>query len=68
MVIAELAATAVHHGCVAGRGFRLGLTVATPGTLRIEVTDPAVIDCPHPKERSAGGARPVTAAPSGVWA
>ncbi|MFC8832532.1 hypothetical protein ACPCSQ_15545 [Streptomyces griseoincarnatus] len=53
---------------MAGRGFRLGLTVATPGTLRIEVTDPAVIDCPHPKERSAGGARPVTAAPSGVWA
>ncbi|MER7467095.1 ATP-binding protein [Streptomyces sp. NPDC097981] len=37
-IIAELATNAVTHGRVAGRDFRLALTV-TPGTLLIEVTD-----------------------------
>ncbi|MFF6779184.1 ATP-binding protein [Streptomyces sp. NPDC012637] len=44
LVVAELAANAVTHGRVSGRGFRLTLTVtdadADAGTLRIEVTDP----------------------------
>ncbi|MFJ8589197.1 ATP-binding protein [Streptomyces sp. NPDC093595] len=39
LVVAELAANAVAHGRVPGRDFRLALTVAAPGTLRIEVTD-----------------------------
>ncbi|MFB6517904.1 ATP-binding protein [Streptomyces sp. NPDC056401] len=37
-IIAELAANAVTHGRVAGRDFRLGMSVA-PGLLLIEVTD-----------------------------
>ncbi|MFE2165058.1 ATP-binding protein [Streptomyces sp. NPDC059447] len=37
-IIAELAANAVTHGRVAGRDFRLALSV-TSGTLLIEVTD-----------------------------
>ncbi|MFE2269830.1 ATP-binding protein [Streptomyces lavendulae] len=42
LVVAELAANAVTHGRVSGRGFRVTLTVPAdnPGTLRIEVTDP----------------------------
>ncbi|WP_327352279.1 ATP-binding protein [Streptomyces sp. NBC_01304] len=39
-VVAELAANAVAHGRLPGRGFRLTLTYRpTPGLLRIEVTD-----------------------------
>ncbi|MFV2120122.1 ATP-binding protein, partial [Streptomyces sp. Act-28] len=39
-IVAELAANAVLHGHVRGRGFRLGLGFAPEsGTLRIEVTD-----------------------------
>ncbi|MBA4866892.1 ATP-binding protein [Streptomyces sp. PSKA54] len=40
LVVGELAANAVAHGRVKGRGFRLTLTVEASGTLRIEVTDP----------------------------
>ncbi|WP_229821091.1 MULTISPECIES: ATP-binding protein [Streptomyces] len=39
LVVAELAANAVLHGRVAGRGFRLTLSVMGSGTLRIEVAD-----------------------------
>ncbi|MFD9396386.1 ATP-binding protein [Streptomyces sp. NPDC060000] len=39
LVVAELAANAVLHGRVPGRSFRLVLSVAAPGTLRIEVAD-----------------------------
>ncbi|MCH0539988.1 ATP-binding protein [Streptomyces sp. MUM 203J] len=39
-IVGELAANAVLHGRVRGRGFRLGLALdAAAGTLRIEVTD-----------------------------
>jgi anti-sigma regulatory factor (Ser/Thr protein kinase) len=40
LVVAELAANAVAHGCVKGRGFRLTLAVVASDTLRIEVADP----------------------------
>ncbi|MFJ8768432.1 ATP-binding protein [Streptomyces clavifer] len=40
LVVAELAANAVLHGRLEGRGFRLGLAVLPAGGLRIEVTDP----------------------------
>ncbi|MHA5054986.1 ATP-binding protein [Streptomyces sp. SD15] len=40
LVVAELAANAVAHGRVKGRGFRLTLTVGASDTLRIEVADP----------------------------
>ncbi|MCY0937456.1 ATP-binding protein [Streptomyces sp. H34-S4] len=38
LIVAELAANAVTHGRVPGRGFRIGLALAD-GVLRIEVTD-----------------------------
>lgn len=38
-VVAELASNATTHGRVAGRDFRLTLTVTATDTLRIEVTD-----------------------------
>ncbi|MFI9624084.1 ATP-binding protein [Streptomyces sp. NPDC052042] len=40
LVVAELAANAVVHGRLDGRGFRLGLALLPAGRLRIEVTDP----------------------------
>ncbi|MFD9975905.1 ATP-binding protein [Streptomyces sp. NPDC059017] len=40
LVVAELAANAVTHARVRGRCFRLTLTIETPDTLRVEVTDP----------------------------
>jgi len=40
LVVAELAANAVAHGRLDGRGFRLGLAPLPTGRLRIEVTDP----------------------------
>ncbi|MFG2516593.1 ATP-binding protein [Streptomyces sp. NPDC048584] len=57
LIVAELAANAVVHGRVAGRSFRLGLTVTAPGTLRIEVTDPRGDQLP-PQERADDGADP----------
>ncbi|WGD41487.1 ATP-binding protein [Streptomyces cathayae] len=39
LIVAELAANAAVHGRVPGRSFRLSLTVAAHGVLRIEVTD-----------------------------
>nr|WP_324604409.1 ATP-binding protein [Streptomyces sp. HGB0020] len=39
LVVAELAANAVLHGRVRGRSFRLALSFAPPGTLRVEITD-----------------------------
>ncbi|MGW1022869.1 ATP-binding protein [Streptomyces sp. NPDC002577] len=40
LVVGELAANAVAHGRVKGRGFRLTLTVEASDTLRIDVADP----------------------------
>jgi len=40
LVVAELAANAVAHARVKGRGFRLTLTAEASDTLRIEVADP----------------------------
>ncbi|MEU9622065.1 MULTISPECIES: ATP-binding protein [unclassified Streptomyces] len=40
LVVAELAANAVTHGRLEGRGFRLGLVPLPTARLRIEVTDP----------------------------
>lgn len=40
LVVAELAANAVRHGRLEGRGFRLGLVLLPGAGLRIEVTDP----------------------------
>ncbi|MEV4450128.1 ATP-binding protein [Streptomyces mirabilis] len=40
LVVAELAANAVTHGQVKGRGFRLTLSAEASDTLRIEVADP----------------------------
>ena len=40
LIVAELAANAVTHGRVQGRGFRLTLTVEASDTLRVEVVDP----------------------------
>ncbi|KES07889.1 regulatory protein [Streptomyces toyocaensis] len=57
VVVAELAANAVLHGRVAGRGFRLGLTVTVPDTLRVEVTDPRG-DQLLTHERAVVGAEP----------
>ncbi|GGX65053.1 hypothetical protein GCM10010510_06380 [Streptomyces anandii JCM 4720] len=39
LIVAELAANAALHGRVAGRGFRLTLSVPRPTVLRIEVRD-----------------------------
>lgn len=39
LLVAELAANAVLHGYVAGRGFEVGLLLCEDGVLRIEVTD-----------------------------
>ncbi|RRQ76192.1 hypothetical protein CQW39_23000 [Streptomyces griseofuscus] len=51
LVVAELTANAVTHGCAQGRGFRLGLTVEGPdaGTLRVEVTDARGDRAPRPR-------------------
>lgn len=57
LIVAELAANAVVHGRVAGRSFRLGLTVTAPATLRIEVTDPQGDQLPT-QARVAAGAEP----------
>ena len=39
LIVAELAANAVLHAYVSGRGFELGLVLREDGVLRIEVTD-----------------------------
>ncbi|MFI6686186.1 ATP-binding protein [Streptomyces sp. NPDC050485] len=39
LLVAELAANAVLHAYVSGRGFELGLLLREDGVLRIEVTD-----------------------------
>ncbi|MFG2721405.1 ATP-binding protein [Streptomyces sp. NPDC048416] len=39
LLVAELAANAVLHGYVSGRGFELGLLLHEDGVLRIEVSD-----------------------------
>ncbi|NIL51003.1 ATP-binding protein [Streptomyces sp. 2BBP-J2] len=64
LVVAELSANAVTHGRAQGRGFRLSLTVETPGTgtLRVEVTDargdrvpPPLTAVPDPTANSGRG-------------
>ncbi|WP_328922275.1 ATP-binding protein [Streptomyces griseoaurantiacus] len=52
LIVAELAANAALHGRVPGRGFRLTLTLATPWTLRIELTDRRGERMPEPGRRS----------------
>lgn len=54
LIVAELAANAVLHGRVSGRGFRLGLSVSLQGVLRIEVTDTRGDALPV-RERAAAG-------------
>ncbi|MFJ8695776.1 ATP-binding protein [Streptomyces roseolilacinus] len=56
-IVAELAANAVLHGRVRGRGFRLGLTFDTgTGTLRVEVTDARGERAPaHPVDTDGDG-------------
>ncbi|MFE7811234.1 ATP-binding protein [Streptomyces sp. NPDC057433] len=54
LIVAELATNAVVHGRVPGRGFRLGLTVTAPATLRVEVTDPRGDQLPAQARASAG--------------
>lgn len=46
-IVAELTANAATHGRVAGRDFRLAM-LASPGLLRIEVTDTRGEDLPEP--------------------
>ncbi|MCX4235745.1 ATP-binding protein [Streptomyces ortus] len=63
LVVGELAANAVAHGRVPGRGFSLRLTLdAAAGLVRIEVADaasvkrpPAVPSAPHPGSESGRG-------------
>ncbi|MDT9684237.1 ATP-binding protein [Streptomyces sp. TRM76323] len=55
-IVAELAANAVLHGRVRGRGFRLGLAFDPgTGTLRIEVTDARGERAPHLVDADADG-------------
>ncbi|MFI5475263.1 ATP-binding protein [Streptomyces cacaoi] len=56
LVVAELAANAVLHGRVPGRSFRLTLSAAASGTLRIEVADTRGDHLPAPAR--AGGDAP----------
>ncbi|MFF3453707.1 ATP-binding protein [Streptomyces sp. NPDC002730] len=49
-IVAELAANAVLHGRVQGRGFRLTLALADAGTVRIEVADTRADRLPHTPE------------------
>jgi anti-sigma regulatory factor (Ser/Thr protein kinase) len=48
LIVAELAANAALHGRVPGRSFRLTLTLTTPWTLRIELTDTRGDRLPEP--------------------
>lgn len=52
-IVAELAANAVTHGRVPGRGFRLEL-LARPGLLRIEVADTRGDRLPEPRAQGRG--------------
>lgn len=62
LVVAELAANAALHGHVPGRSFRLTLSLAASGTLRVEVADtrgdhlpvPARADTEAPAESGYG--------------
>ena len=54
LVVGELAANAVTHGRVQGRGFRLTIGVEAPDILRIEVVDPR--GDRRPLARSTAGA------------
>ncbi|MFD4757369.1 ATP-binding protein [Streptomyces sp. NPDC058439] len=56
LVAAELAASAVTHGRLDGRGFRLGLALLPTARLRIEVTDQRGERLPvAPREAVEGG-------------
>ncbi|MEZ7006587.1 ATP-binding protein [Streptomyces sp. AD55] len=64
LIVAELAANAVRHGCVPGRDFRLALEIPPGGRLvRIEVTDaraerlPRRPGAPGPAEEPVEGGR-----------
>ncbi|MER6100842.1 ATP-binding protein [Streptomyces sp. NPDC001832] len=57
LVVAELAANAVMHGRLDGRGFRLGLALLPSGRLRIEVTDPRGECLPAASREAVEGGR-----------
>jgi anti-sigma regulatory factor (Ser/Thr protein kinase) len=59
LIIAELSANAVRHGCVPGRDFRLRLHAAPgSGTVRVEVTDTRGERVPkRPAAQDAAGAQ-----------
>jgi anti-sigma regulatory factor (Ser/Thr protein kinase) len=59
LVVAELAANAVTHGRVQGRGFGLTLVLESPVMLRVEVADPRGERAPvaHPALPTAEGGR-----------
>ncbi|MFH8475563.1 ATP-binding protein [Streptomyces sp. NPDC018000] len=57
LVVAELAANAVMHGRLDGRGFRLGLALLPSGRLRIEVTDPCGERLPSASREAVEGGR-----------
>ncbi|MFD4941627.1 ATP-binding protein [Streptomyces sp. NPDC058409] len=57
LVVAELAANAVMHGRLDGRGFRLGLALLPSGRLRIEVTDPRGESLPAASREDVEGGR-----------
>lgn len=60
LVVAELAANAALHGRVPGRSFRLALSVAASGTLRVEITDtrgdhlPSLVRAGHEEPAESG--------------
>lgn len=57
VVVAELAANAVTHGRLPGRGFRLSLGLLPTARLRIEVTDPRGERLPAVSQVADGGGR-----------
>ncbi|MFD9603759.1 ATP-binding protein [Streptomyces sp. NPDC059970] len=57
LVVAELAANAVTHGRLGGRGFRLGLALLPGGRLRIEVADPRGECLPAASREAVEGGR-----------
>ncbi|NYV73987.1 ATP-binding protein [Streptomyces sp. UH6] len=55
LVVAELAANAVTHGCLPGRGFRLRLELPDPGLLFVAVDDPRGERAPAPRGHGGEG-------------
>ncbi|WP_151771284.1 ATP-binding protein [Streptomyces abyssomicinicus] len=55
LVVAELAANAVTHGCLPGRGFRLSLELPDTRSLFVAVDDPRGERAPAPRGRGGEG-------------